>query len=305
LQIFFSYARADKPRVVKIIADLESHGVSVSWDRNLIAGDRFRERIGQWIDAADRVVVLWTEYSVKSAFVIDEAKRGAEQSKLIPMRIGRVDIPLGFGEFHTANCELSNEELYSALQLTVGEKATSQPPEVINISKAQRLILSNQYNILRTIEPNNSDYYKSLIKCLEDGYLQLFDPISVMSAPLDNSIYDDVFNILDMFRSMRIAFDRLADKSGIDQNGLIFRGFDGNYESSYYGLTAYLFDVQNKYEDLHTEWGCNSHFPMLPSYIPMLKVWISLPDRLKLSKQDILNITLADTDPELMDKYFS
>jgi len=48
---------------------------------------------------AQCVIVLWSEHSVESDWVLDEA--GLAKDKLIPILIDKVDIPLGFGQIHT------------------------------------------------------------------------------------------------------------------------------------------------------------------------------------------------------------
>src|SRR5262245_40581735 len=112
--IFISYSKADRDKVVILAAYLESEGWTVWWDTNLAAGDAFRDEIMKQLAAARAVIVLWTPTSVKSDFVRAEAGRAKADSKLIPVKDGLSygDIPLPFGEMHTE--DLGKRELIRA-----------------------------------------------------------------------------------------------------------------------------------------------------------------------------------------------
>jgi hypothetical protein len=100
-KIFISYAREDKGVAVKLANLLEVRGYEVWWDHCLIAGQDYREMIKEQLLAADKVIVLWSSHSIRSAFVIDEARFGNEAGKLIPIVIDVSDPPMGFGHLHT------------------------------------------------------------------------------------------------------------------------------------------------------------------------------------------------------------
>src|ERR1700733_404777 len=61
--IFVSYSRADKARVVPLVAALEAQGWSVWWDPEITPGDEFDSLIGAELEAARAVVVVWTRSS--------------------------------------------------------------------------------------------------------------------------------------------------------------------------------------------------------------------------------------------------
>jgi formylglycine-generating enzyme required for sulfatase activity len=101
--IFISYAREDRPRAEAVAKALQDRGWSVWWDRDLLAGDTIRRVIREQIDKAGSVVVLWSNHSVDSDWVNDEASRGRRRKVLVPARIDDADIPLGFGPIHAAD----------------------------------------------------------------------------------------------------------------------------------------------------------------------------------------------------------
>ena len=62
--IFVSYASDDRDRVRPLIERLESQGWTIWWDRDLVVGPSFDEKIEEAIDAASVVVVVWSNASV-------------------------------------------------------------------------------------------------------------------------------------------------------------------------------------------------------------------------------------------------
>lgn len=99
--IFISYAREDAAKA-RLLADaMIADGLSVWWDNALLGGDQFREEISQTIAAAKVVIVIWSENSVRSPFVKDEASRANERGVLLPVAVGDVEPPVGFGELQT------------------------------------------------------------------------------------------------------------------------------------------------------------------------------------------------------------
>jgi hypothetical protein len=99
-EVFISYKREDQARVSLLAEGLRSAGLSVWWDRDIPGGEPWRQSISEHLAAAGCVIVVWSEHSVGPAgeFVQDEAGRAKARGVLVPVRIDRVDLPLGFGE---------------------------------------------------------------------------------------------------------------------------------------------------------------------------------------------------------------
>ncbi|WP_268920631.1 TIR domain-containing protein [Sandarakinorhabdus rubra] len=99
--IFLSYSRVDEPRVMPLIAALESAGHAVWWDGLLQPGERFAETTAAALEQARAVLVCWSGTSVKSHWVHDEATRGRDRGCLLPVSLDGTLPPLGFGQFQS------------------------------------------------------------------------------------------------------------------------------------------------------------------------------------------------------------
>lgn len=101
--IFISYAREDE-KIVQFLSNyLQAQGWSVFWDRDIPVGQTWRTYIGQALCGARCVIVVWTQNSIHSQWVIEEAEEGRQRGILLPIRIDSVDLPLGFRSIHAAD----------------------------------------------------------------------------------------------------------------------------------------------------------------------------------------------------------
>lgn len=99
--IFLSYDRDDQQRARPLAALLERSGHDVWWDRQIKGGREFGAEIEAALERAAKVVVLWSQGAVKSAWVRDEAAVGRDSGRLVPVTIDGTPPPLGFRQFQT------------------------------------------------------------------------------------------------------------------------------------------------------------------------------------------------------------
>ena len=104
-EIFISYARADQAKVRKIAVALEDRGHSVWWDRHINAGAEFADEIERELAAARAVIVCWSESSLRSRWVKDEAGIAAEDDKLVAISIDGAQPPIGFRQYHALSLD--------------------------------------------------------------------------------------------------------------------------------------------------------------------------------------------------------
>jgi adenylate cyclase len=100
-KIFLSYAREDVDAAKQLAGCIASAGHEVWWDRHIQGGSRFSDEIDRALKDAEAVVVLWSDASVASAWVQDEAAEGRDSGRLVPVTLGNCRPPLGFRQFHT------------------------------------------------------------------------------------------------------------------------------------------------------------------------------------------------------------
>jgi hypothetical protein len=100
-QVVISYKREDRELAAALAEELRNRGHVVWWDFDLRGGDDYRKRIKRAIDDSDRVIVLWSQNSITSEFVIDEAAEAKQQGKLLPVSVDGSEPPLGFRGRHT------------------------------------------------------------------------------------------------------------------------------------------------------------------------------------------------------------
>ena len=96
ISIFLSYSRDDRARAMPVIDALEAEGFRVWWDGLLDGGTAFAKTTETALETSDAVVVLWTQKSVDSHWVRDEATRGRDRGRMVPVSMDGSQPPLGF-----------------------------------------------------------------------------------------------------------------------------------------------------------------------------------------------------------------
>lgn len=99
--LFLSYSREDAERVGLLAKALERDGHKVWWDQHISGGQAFADEIEQALSSSELVVVCWTEHSVRSGWVRDEATTGRDSGRMVPVTLDGCPPPLGFRQFQT------------------------------------------------------------------------------------------------------------------------------------------------------------------------------------------------------------
>jgi adenylate cyclase len=146
-KVFLSYAREDEPAARQLAAGIGRAGHEVWWDRHIQGGSRFASEIDRELKEAEAVVVLWTEASVDSAWVQDEAAEGRDSKRLVPVTLGGSRPPLGFRQFHTVDLGSWSGEgdpkdldsLVQAIESTAASRFPKAAPPTEAKAKAQAI----------------------------------------------------------------------------------------------------------------------------------------------------------------------
>lgn len=97
-RVFISYARADASIAEDLHSRLIARGIGAWWDRDIVAGENYRQAIDRALAAASAVIVIWSNASTASSYVVDEASDAERTGKLVPMLVSGFapdDIPKG------------------------------------------------------------------------------------------------------------------------------------------------------------------------------------------------------------------
>jgi formylglycine-generating enzyme required for sulfatase activity len=101
--IFISYAHEDEPRIRELVPALEKYRWSIFWDRRIPAGKSWQSYIGKALSEAKCVIVVWSQHSITSEWVIEEANDAKERGCIVPVRLDSVKPPLGFRGIQAAD----------------------------------------------------------------------------------------------------------------------------------------------------------------------------------------------------------
>lgn len=169
----------------------------------------------------------------------------------------------------------------------------------MELSKEQRLILYNQYEILKSIQPENLEHYEVRQQILEHGYKhEYYKMFDFLGDEMPDDIASFVWDVLEMYRDLFDSYDELESpqKETVDQQSVQFKGFDGNEEPAYYGYVCFIVNDMKRYQEIKTYSDeLNSHWPVMDRYEAMLDEWKQIREiknrRLKLNAEEILKIT--------------
>lgn len=146
---------------------------------------------------------------------------------------------------------------------------------MLTLTKAERLILANQYKLLALLDKNSGEDYERAREAMESGYsaaieglLQaIFDELSPPECRL-------VILAMDMFGALQNSYDALKDNSAVKETDVRFPGFDGNNETKYMTYARYIVEHERRFTYLKpVSRDFNSHMPMVPRYRQMLTKW--------------------------------
>ncbi len=161
--VFISYKKEDVDRVRPIAEGLARAGFDVWWDHRIPPGRTYRDVIGAALQNSKCVMVVWSENSVRSQWVLDEADVGAQRRVLMPVLIDNIMPPLGFTQIEASRLmdwDGSDEQLewkhtLEAVGELVGRAPGEAPP--VQISMASSAGATDSAAILRATPGALSD----------------------------------------------------------------------------------------------------------------------------------------------------
>jgi tetratricopeptide (TPR) repeat protein len=278
IDVFISYAREDKPCAVLIAQALERKGLSVWWDRNVPPGKSYDRMIGEALDSAKCILVLWSQRSVASDWVKDEAEEGNRRGVLVPALIEEVRVPLGFRRLQTANLvgwmgddDLPEfQDVVSAVKSHLNKQGKETPePTPTAESKAEAAF--NRGNVFykkKDYDKAISDFTEAIR--LDPNYAQSYNNRGIAYA--GNKEYDKA--ISDFTEAIRLnpnyaesyfnrgnAYDEEYDKAISDYNKAI--RLDPRYAKAY-NNRGWAYHDKKDYDKAIGD--CNEAIRLKPNY---------------------------------------
>ena len=164
----------------------------------------------------------------------------------------------------------------------------------MEMTNAQRLILSNQYKMMTMLDPANAERYRRLQTIIERGYGLQMRELDREFGELKEETCRTIIDIMEMYHALHVSWSNLQDQQSIDERRVTFLGFDAATEARYLGYVRFMVNVEGRYThfDAGTH-GFNAQTPMRGKYQRMLNVWHACPRQYHLSANAINQIIHA------------
>ncbi|MDU6410342.1 MAG: YfbU family protein [Yersiniaceae bacterium] len=164
----------------------------------------------------------------------------------------------------------------------------------MEMTNAQRLILSNQYQMMAMLNPEHAERYRRLQTIIERGYGLQMRELDHEFGALPEEVCRTVIDIMEMHHALQVSWELLKEKEGVDPRRLAFLGFDAATEARYLGYVRFLVYTEGRYVqfDAGTH-GFNAQTKMWDKYQRMLAVWRACPRQYHLSAVEIAQIINA------------
>ncbi|CAM3559581.1 hypothetical protein VA7868_01012 [Vibrio aerogenes CECT 7868] len=166
----------------------------------------------------------------------------------------------------------------------------------MEMTNAQRLILSNQYRLMTQLDPANAEKYKRFQTIVERGYALHMRELNKEFGCMSEDACREIIDIMEMYHAMQESYKLLSgqDQSEIDDRRLQFLGFDLSTEPQLVHYVRFLVDSEGLYTQFDKgDHHFNSQVTMLDKYRRMLASWKSCPRQYHLSTAEFLKILSA------------
>jgi uncharacterized protein YfbU (UPF0304 family) len=164
----------------------------------------------------------------------------------------------------------------------------------MEMTHAQRLILSNQYKLMTMMDPGNAERYQRLQTIVERGYGLQMRELDSEFGMLKEDTCRTIIDIMEMFHALQVSWTNLKNNQDIGELRVTFLGFDAVKENEFLHYVRFLVSTENRYQ--HFTPGSdnfNAQTPMWDKYIRMQTAWHACPRQYHLSANEITQIINA------------
>lgn len=150
----------------------------------------------------------------------------------------------------------------------------------MEFSKRERLILYNQYEILKFLKPEEEKIYNNYQTILADGYKRDYSYlVEGFDDELSDEIAEFVWDVFQMYRTLLVSYRQLSpeQRNDIKEEAIQFEGYDGNEEGQYHWYACFILEDLKRYTEI-SEYckNINSHARRIKHYTEMIQKWIKL-----------------------------
>lgn len=164
----------------------------------------------------------------------------------------------------------------------------------MEMTNAQRLILSNQYKIMSMLEPDNAERYRRQQTIIERGYGLQMCELDREFGELSEAVCRSIIDVMELHHALHVSWTNLKDPAVIEERRLAFLGFDAATEARYLGYVRFMVNIEGRYTHFDSGiHGFNAQTPMWEKYQRMLTVWHTCPRQYHLSANEIAQIINA------------
>ncbi|WP_256738401.1 YfbU family protein, partial [Cronobacter sakazakii] len=103
----------------------------------------------------------------------------------------------------------------------------------MEMTHAQRLILSNQYKMMTLLDPENGERYRRLQTIIERGYGLQMRELDRDFGELSEETCRTVIDIMEMYHALQVSRSNMKEGQSIDERRVTFLGFDAATEARF------------------------------------------------------------------------
>ncbi|WP_413110631.1 YfbU family protein [Thaumasiovibrio sp. DFM-14] len=166
----------------------------------------------------------------------------------------------------------------------------------MEMTNAQRLILSNQYYLMSKLTPEQAAKYRRLQLIVERGYGLQMRELDKDFGELSEEKCRTIIDFMEMHHAMQESYKMLSDKDQhhVDLRRLQFLGFDAATEAQLMHYVRFLTEEEGLYPQFDkSEHHFNSQVPLFDKYLRMLQTWRNCPRQYHLSATELQQIINA------------
>lgn len=96
----------------------------------------------------------------------------------------------------------------------------------MDMTNAQRLILSNQYKMMTMLDPENAERYRRQQTIVERGFGLQMRELDRDFGEMSEDTCRTIINIMEMHHALQVSWGNLKEKQDLDERRISFLGFD-------------------------------------------------------------------------------